>query len=154
MSSSSYYRANAGIVVLDVSGKVLAFERADVPGAWQFPQGGIEENETPLAAAYRELEEETGLNRSKVEFIAEYPEWITYEIPQDLRREGMARGQAQRWFIFRFKGEDSDIKLESGTQEFTAFKWMALSDLTRVVPDFRKGVYEKLASFLKDILME
>jgi putative (di)nucleoside polyphosphate hydrolase len=127
-----YFRAGVGMVVVNDSGLVLALERADVPGNWQFPQGGIEANEDPLRAAYRELHEETGLKEADVELLAELPGWLTYELPTDLRSPRVGLGQVQRWFLFR-------LRRASG----------ATIDLVREVADFRKPVYQEIQEALK-----
>ena len=115
------YRPNVGLMILNPAGRVFAGQRLDNPGpAWQMPQGGIDDGETPLEAAYRELEEETGIPESAVELVAEAPEWITYDLPLDLVPriwKGRFRGQKQRWFLMRFHGEDSLIGIATAHPE-------------------------------------
>jgi putative (di)nucleoside polyphosphate hydrolase len=147
-STSQYFRANAGILVVNHQGKVLVLQRADVPGAWQLPQGGIDEGEEPDTAALRELGEETGIDPSAVTLVAEYPEWLTYELPEKLRNQKTGRGQTQRWFVFRFDGDDSAIELRQYKQEFSSFDWVTPTDVVKLAADFRAGVYKKLVDFL------
>ena len=90
---AQFFRANVGIILYNPAGQVLAFERADRPGQWQLPQGGLGKNEEPLAAALRELEEETGLRPSQVELVGEHPRWLAYELPPEARRKKTGRGQ-------------------------------------------------------------
>src|SRR5688500_10616459 len=96
-----YFRAGAGAVVTDGAGRVLVFERRDVRGAWQFPQGGMKHDESPTETIFRELKEETGLTRSSVRLIARYPGLLTYELPPAARTPKTGRGQSQYWFFFR-----------------------------------------------------
>ena len=84
MAKAQTFRANVGVVVADHAGRVLALSRAGRPGAWQLPQGGLDMGEEPEAAAWRELEEETGLDAEQVELVAEHPRWLTYELPPEL----------------------------------------------------------------------
>jgi putative (di)nucleoside polyphosphate hydrolase len=141
-----YFRASVGVAVVNDANQVLALERADVPGSWQLPQGGIEAGETPEEAAYRELHEETGITRDQIELVAELPDWLTYELPSASRSRKTGRGQTQRWFIVRLKDENAEIRLQpsSGSPEFTAWKWVDPEGLlTHVVP-FRRPVYGRI----------
>jgi putative (di)nucleoside polyphosphate hydrolase len=97
------FRAGVGMIVTDGAGLVLALERSDVPGAWQLPQGGMEEGETAEAAAWRELQEETQLGREHVFLLESLDAWLGYELPEDLRSRKTGRGQVHRWFLFQLK---------------------------------------------------
>lgn len=142
---NNVFRANVGIVVLNGEGKVLALERDDTPSAWQLPQGGLKKKETPLDAALRELQEETAIKPNRVQFIAEYPEWLAYELPQDKRSGKTGRGQVQKWFVFRFKGEDTEIDLDNSEEkEFQSWTWMPLRELAMRTVAFRRSIYNKL----------
>jgi len=140
----AFFRANVGIIVLNRTGQVLACERADHRGAWQFPQGGMLASEEPLEAAYRELEEETGIAADKVELLGEYPEWLAYELPPDSRTSKKGRGQVQRWFLFRFLGSTKDI---NPGHEFQSWKWMNFEDLAAITAPFRRPIYEKVLAY-------
>ncbi len=156
MSSSkdASFRANAGLLVLNAEGLVLAVERGDRPGAWQLPQGGIEADETALVAAYRELEEETGLRPAEVTLLAEVPGWLVYELPPEWRRAKTGLGQAQKWFVFRHAPKPkADWKvgpLPAGGEN-SATAWMPLADLKARVPEFRRAIYAALEVFLAKV---
>jgi putative (di)nucleoside polyphosphate hydrolase len=136
------FRASVGVVVIDSQGRVLAFERADTAGQWQLPQGGLNAGEEPLAAAKRELWEETGLGEEEVHLLAEHPEWLVYELPRHSAKHG--RGQAQKWFLFELK-KPKRIELEGAhSGEFTGWKWTTLEQLYDETVEFRKGVYARL----------
>jgi 8-oxo-dGTP pyrophosphatase MutT (NUDIX family) len=91
-----YFRASAGIVLLNERGQVMAIERKKIPGAWQLPKGGIQTDEEPIDAAKRELSEETPFNASHVQQEGELPEWLAYELPKSARSEKTERGQVQK----------------------------------------------------------
>jgi 8-oxo-dGTP pyrophosphatase MutT (NUDIX family) len=143
---SNVFRANVGMVVINDEGKVLALERSDVKEAWQLPQGGIKENECPLEAAYRELQEETNLRQRDLKHLAEYPEWLAYELPIEKRSGKYGRGQVQKWYLFRLTGTEKHIKLDREIdQEFISWEWMNLQQLIKQTVSFRRSVYKKLA---------
>ena len=149
--ASESFRANVGIV-LTKNKEVLVFERADVEGAWQFPQGGIDVSEIPLTAAYRELSEETGLSQTDVKLLAEYPEWLAYETPPNIRRKGSYLGQVQRWFVFEMLADDTAIDLNTDAhQEFVQYRWIDTSKLEPLTVDFRKPIYSKLTTFIQNL---
>ncbi len=127
----------------------MAFERSDVPGAWQLPQGGIDVGEPTDAAAWRELFEETGLGPEQVDLVGEYPEWTAYEWPAELRAAGKGRGsgrlgQAQRWFIFAVRGDDVE-PVPDGV-EFSTWRWVDREWLIERVVEFRRESYRKVLS--------
>lgn len=142
------YRPCVGLTVLDRENRILVGQRADVPfPAWQMPQGGIDPGETPLAAALRELREEVGIPPGKVELLAESRVWRCYDLPPELRRRvwgGRYRGQAQRWFAFRFLGDEGDIRLDGEHPEFRAVRWARPEELLRTVISFKRDVYESV----------
>lgn len=137
-----HFRAGVVAVVADAGGRLMAFERGDTPGQWQLPQGGIEPGEAPIDAAWRELEEETGLGRSQVELLSEYPEWTVYEWPMVVRQNGRRMGQAQRWFTFRLVDETTEPRPDG--EEFIAWKWVDPEWLIGQVVEFRRSVYERV----------
>lgn len=139
-----YFRAGAGAVVINDRGLVLVLERADIPGAWQLPQGGLDAEEEPLAAALRETEEETGIPAGELELLEAYPQPLAYELPPGARSLRNGRGQVQYWFLFRFSGSDETIDLLAGG-EFRAWRWIPFGQLLECVADFRRPLYCCLA---------
>lgn len=146
------YRPNVGLMILNPAGRVFAGQRLDNPEpAWQMPQGGIDAGESPLDAAYRELEEETGIPRSAAELVAEAPDWITYDLPADLVPriwKGRFRGQKQRWFLMRFTGDDALIRIDRPHPEFRTWDWIEPGRLVELIVPFKRATYAAvLAAF-------
>lgn len=136
-----HFRANVVAIVTNDKGRVMAFERTDVPGSWQLPQGGVDDGETPLEAAWRELGEETGLTKKDVELVDEFPDWTAYELPSGPRKNGRI-GQVQRWFTFRVKRDD--VEPEPDGVEFRAWKWVKRDWLVDEVVEFRRRSYRRV----------
>ncbi|MEM6439029.1 MAG: RNA pyrophosphohydrolase [Pseudomonadota bacterium] len=142
------YRPCVGLMVLNARHEVFVGQRLDFRSdAWQMPQGGIDPGETPLEAALRELGEETGIRRDRVALLAEGSDWIPYDLPRDLIPKlwkGRYRGQTQRWFAFRFLGEDAEIDIETEHPEFSRWEWSPRDDvLNRIVP-FKRATYRRV----------
>jgi putative (di)nucleoside polyphosphate hydrolase len=141
------YRPCVGVLLLDGLGRVFVGERIGTPGAWQMPQGGIDEGETPLEAARRELREEAGTD--KAELLAESAGWYAYDLPKKLREKlwgGRFRGQTQKWFAFRFLGSDDDIDLRTHHPEFQRWRWMEMRELPGQIVPFKRKVYEQVVA--------
>jgi putative (di)nucleoside polyphosphate hydrolase len=152
---SNVFRASAGAIITNADGKVLALERMRIKGAWQMPQGGLKENEEPLDAALSEVQEETGLAAIDIQLLAEYPEWLAYELPKDTRSGKYGRGQVQKWFLFRLTSSEEKISLDQhDVQEFSSWKWTTLRELAKVTAPFRQRIYEKLANGFSQYLAE
>jgi len=150
------YRPGAGVMLLNRDGRVFVAQRLDSTlEAWQMPQGGLDEGEDPEAGALRELEEETGITRDKVEVIARCPEPLTYDLPPDLVGKlwkGRWRGQKQHWFLARFLGDDSDIDIATEHPEFRAWRWADPADLPALIVPFKKKLYEDVLAAFRDRL--
>jgi len=140
------YRLGVGLVLFNAAGLVWVGRRLDQQGdAWQMPQGGIDEGETPEQAALRELEEEIGTARAEI--IAESKDWLTYELPPDLLGvawKGRYRGQKQKWFALRFTGQDADITIETEHPEFAEWRWVAFDRLVELIVPFKRDLYRQV----------
>ena len=140
------YRPNVGLMVLNAAGDVFTGQRLDFPGsAWQMPQGGIDEGEVAEVAAFRELQEETGILPANVSVLAQSSGWISYDFPDNsfATRWGF-RGQKQRWFLMRFSGVDSQINIETEEPEFATWRWMPPEELLENIVPFKRSVYEQV----------
>ena len=148
------FRKGVGIIVLNKHDKIFVAKRIDNPkNFWQMPQGGVDEGEDFLSAAYRELEEETSIK--KVELIKEIDETTTYELPSQLLGiiwKGKFKGQKQKWFLMRYLGNDNEININTNKPEFLEWKWIDLDMITDVVVDFKLEVYKILQKKIKMII--
>jgi putative (di)nucleoside polyphosphate hydrolase len=159
------YRRNVGAAVFNREGHVFLGRRKKRRGGmelvagheWQMPQGGIDEGETPLAAARRELFEET--NISRVSLLAEAPDWLSYDLPPEAlagRWKGRYRGQTQKWFAFRFDGADGEIDIArpgdgAFDPEFDAWRWEPIETLPGLVVPFKRAVYEAVVATFENL---
>tara|TARA_Y100000992_G_scaffold9725_1_gene6072 strand:+ start:277 stop:753 length:477 start_codon:yes stop_codon:yes gene_type:complete len=147
-------RSGVGIIVLNKNNKVFVAKRIDNPNNfWQMPQGGVDEGEDYLSAAYRELEEETSIKNVKL--ISEIDGMTKYELPNHLLGiiwKGKFKGQLQKWFIMRYLGEDKDINIKTKKPEFLEWKWVDLELITDAVVDFKLHVYKELKNKTKLII--
>lgn len=151
--SSLPYRPCVGIALFNKSGDVFVGERIDSRGAWQMPQGGIDEGEDILTAAFRELGEEVGTQKAELIRIA--PDKIRYDVPMDLSTKhwgGKYRGQEQTWVALRFTGDDSDICLDAHVpQEFDKWQWVPLARTVDLIVPFKRETYAKVIGLFSDI---
>ena len=147
-------RSGVGIVVLNKENKVFVARRIDNPkNYWQMPQGGVDDDEDYLVAAYRELREETGIKN--VELIKELDGFTTYKLPTNLLGiiwKGKYKGQKQKWFVMRFLGNDDEINIKTKRPEFLDWKWIELDKITDLVVKFKLDVYKEIKKKVKDIL--
>jgi putative (di)nucleoside polyphosphate hydrolase len=148
-------RSGVGIVVLNKTNKVFVAKRIDNPkNFWQMPQGGVDDGEDFLSAAYRELEEETSIKNVKL--ISELDGFITYNLPDRLLGiiwKGKYKGQIQKWFLMRHLGDDNEINIKTKKPEFLDWKWVDLKEITTLVVDFKLHVYKEVQEKVEKLLV-
>ena len=148
-------RSGVGIVLLNEKNKIFVAKRIDNPkNFWQMPQGGVDDGENFLSAAYRELEEETSI--SDVQLIKELDGFTTYLLPDHLLGiiwKGKYKGQKQKWFLMRYLGKDSEINIHTKKPEFLDWKWVDLKEITELVVDFKLHVYQEVQKQVEKILV-
>ena len=152
MIDSKGYRSNVGIVLSNPEGKVF-WARRRGQNAWQFPQGGIRKNETPIDAMYRELYEETGLASELVELVGQTSDWLRYKIPNHLlrhRSKPLCIGQKQIWFRLKLIGVETDFNLScSESPEFDRWRWVDYWTPVEEIIDFKRKVYRQALTELE-----
>ncbi len=158
MNGELAYRACAGFMLADRSGRIFVGQRIDGKnlGAWQMPQGGIDPGEDQREAALRELREETGVTHDLVEIIGRMPYPVRYDLPDELVGKlwgGQYRGQEQHWFLGRFMGEDTNIDLEAhDPPEFASWKWVEPDDLPGLIVPFKRDVYRAVLKEFRPLI--
>lgn len=150
------YRRCVGMIILNDLNEILVGRRIDHPsGFWQMPQGGIDKNEIPEEAVWREMLEEIGTNKVKLLQISS--KWYNYNIPQDtLAKLPWGKkyiGQTQKWFAFRFTGLNSDINVETENPEFSEWKWAKYESLVANIVPFKREIYKKVIEEFKNIFL-
>ena len=151
------YRPCVGIVLINKNGHIFTAERLDTPGAWQMPQGGIDEGEDARDAALRELEEETSVSPGNIEIIAVNGGWLKYDLPDRLLGKalrGKFRGQKQKWYLAKLIGEESTINLETEHPEFSKWKWSTVDELVTEIVPFKKDLYQAIVAEFSDHLSQ
>jgi len=148
------YRKGVGMMMLNEADQVFIARRVDFPeGAWQMPQGGMDEGETPEEAVLRELYEETGIQN--VEILVESQVWRSYDVPLELSQkiwDGKFKGQAQKWFLIRFSGDDSEIDLEHHHPEFCEWRWISIDELPELAVYFKRKTYLDIIKEFREYL--
>lgn len=150
------YRANVGVVLANPTGQVLWARRVGGRNAWQFPQGGIDQGETPEQALFRELYEEVGLTADRVRVLAQTDDWLYYRLPQRMRRKNVTPGfvgQKQKWFLLEMLGQDQDVNVaQSAKPEFDQWRWVSYYYPISQIVEFKREVYRRallqLAAYL------
>ena len=150
----SKYRRCVGMMILNSKNQILVGRRLDHPsGYWQMPQGGIDEHEHPEDAVWREMMEEIGTNKADLFKISS--QWIKYNIPQEtLDKLPWGKkwiGQKQKWFIFKFSGQEKDINVETENPEFSEWKWINSNDLIENAVPFKREVYKSILGEFSDL---
>ena len=149
MESVMHYRPGVGMMLVNKEKKVWVGERINSPHAWQMPQGGIDPEEEPLKAAFRELYEETGIQASSVTVIAESIDWLTFMWPEDLQKklwDGLYIGQRQKWFLMRLDTDHDATDLNLHHPEFSAHKWVDVIELLPIIVDFKHDMYREITT--------
>ena len=157
MNEESNYRLNVGLIIVNNYGKVLICKRKN-SNQWQFPQGGIDEGESPIEAAKREIFEEVGIKPSKIKVLGKIKDWVKYEIPKELAKKSFKKkgivGQKQKWFIFKIKSEACISFVNDPDNEFDDFAWVSYWRPIALIVSFKKEVYRNvLAELYQFILM-
>lgn len=147
MIDAEGFRPNVGIILMNPIGQVLWARRIGGQDAWQFPQGGIKNNESPEQALYRELKEEVGLTAEQVTVVDATRGWLRYRLPKRYVRpqqQPLCIGQKQKWFLLEYKGDDNAMDLSGdGHPEFDKWEWVSYwYPLNRVV-NFKRDVYRR-----------
>lgn len=148
MIDADGFRPNVGIMLTNAKGQLLWARRVGGQDAWQFPQGGIQENEEPEAALYRELKEEVGLEAKDVKILARTRGWLRYRLPNRLIRKGskpVCVGQKQKWFLLQLVSSDDRIDLNDhkGPAEFDQWRWVSYWYPLDKVVAFKRDVYRR-----------
>ena len=152
---TSKYRKCVGMMILNSNKEILVGRRLDHPsGYWQMPQGGIDDDENPEEAVWREMMEEIGTNKAEIRKISN--QWINYDIPPETLKTlpwgHQYIGQTQKWFAFDFLGEDSDINVGTDNPEFSEWKWSRMDLIVDSIVPFKRNVYSIILEEFKDLL--
>ena len=149
------FRPNVGIILSNAEGKLLWAKRIG-QNAWQFPQGGINEGESPEDALYRELEEEVGLLPEHVEVLGSTDRWLKYRLPRRFIRRGkkpLCIGQKQKWFMLRLVADEEMLRFDAtDTPEFDGWRWVDYWYPIREVVFFKRDVYRRALQELVDLM--
>ena len=151
---TNQYRKCVGMMILNDLNQILVGRRIDHPsGYWQMPQGGIDQNENPKEAVWREMMEEIVTNKAELIHISN--QWLKYNIPKEtlitLPWGNKFIGQIQKWFVFRFKGNNNDINVGTENPEFSEWKWISYKSLVENIVPFKRDIYSKIITEFEDL---
>jgi len=151
-----YYRPNVGLMLIAADRRIFLGHRPGMAAelAWQMPQGGIDEGESPIEAACRELGEEVGTTKALL--LRESRDWVTYDVPSDVAPahwKGRWRGQAQKWFALAFTGAEHDIDLAAHDEEFDSWRWATSREVLESIVAFKRPVYEAVLTEFADLVI-
>ncbi|CAK8162568.1 RNA pyrophosphohydrolase [Candidatus Xenohaliotis californiensis] len=153
ISTPKTYRPCVGIAMINKKGDVFVGKRVnDNQNIWQMPQGGINKNEAPKDAVYRELYEETSVQNAKI--IAQMDKWLYYDIPKHISQRhqfSQYRGQKQMWFLMFFEGDIQEINVTTKIPEFAQWKWCGWDDVCKNVIFFKKNIYQQVSKIFQPI---
>lgn len=148
-----FYRRNVGLMLIGPGRRIFVGRRARQPNAWQMPQGGIDDDESPVEAACRELWEEVGTTKALL--LRESEKWLAYDVPEKMRPahwKGRWHGQAQRWFALGFTGRDADIDIAAHDHEFDSWRWLGPQEMLDCIVPFKRSVYEAVLTEFGDLV--
>tara|TARA_B100001778_G_C18500565_1_gene589476 strand:+ start:417 stop:893 length:477 start_codon:yes stop_codon:yes gene_type:complete len=155
-SEEKKYRSCVGLMVINDRKQFFTGQRLDFPStAWQMPQGGIDKGEKPKDAAFRELKEETSIKNKNVELLAVSKGWVKYDLPFSLVSKlwnGKYIGQKQKWFLFKFLGDESAIDINTSEPEFSRWRWSSEKQLINSIVSFKKPVYQSILQEFREYL--
>ena len=151
--SPNLYRRNVGLMLISPDRRIFVGRRIKPRDSWQMPQGGVDDGETPVEAACRELREEVGSSNALL--LRESAGWFSYDVPVEIAQRlwnSRWRGQAQKWFALAFTGRDADIDIAAHDQEFDAWQWMSAGEmLERIIP-FKRATYVAVVEEFRDLV--
>ncbi|MFT5835181.1 MAG: putative (di)nucleoside polyphosphate hydrolase [Sulfurimonas sp.] len=152
MNKKDLYRPNVAMIIVSNNypqkKEIFIAQRNDLTDKWQFPQGGIDEGEEVQEALLRELEEEIGTN--KIEIVAEYPEWISYDFPPKIAKKmSPYKGQKQKYFLVKLK-KSANININTAHPEFSDYKFVGVDEALNLSASFKQAVYETVIRYFKN----
>lgn len=151
------YRLGVGIMLINQQKEIFVGKRIDNHSdAWQMPQGGIDHGEDEEVAMYRELLEETGINKNSIKLISKSQNYFYYNLPYKLQKKfwgGKFLGQKQRWYLAQFVGDENKINVATEDPEFSHWKWINNQDIINVIVNFKQDLYKEVIAEFSQFLI-